>query len=136
MDLSKEITNSENNSDVETGVKGKNGLVIASPRTKPFIVVVACCCAALGGLIFGYGIAGAGANFVMDGIQRHSGWEGFAGNAGEQQRLRLFQKLLLEHQRPCPLVASRPSAGHGKTDVNRRWKPRLGKRKLQPHQLL
>jgi SP family sugar:H+ symporter-like MFS transporter len=43
-------------------------------RTKPFIVLVACC-AALGGLIFGYDIAGAGATFVMDGFQEHFGWE-------------------------------------------------------------
>jgi SP family sugar:H+ symporter-like MFS transporter len=73
MDVSKE-SKTENNSDVEVGVKGKSGLVTASPRTKPFIVVVACC-AALGGLIFGYDIAGAGATFVMDGFQRHFGWE-------------------------------------------------------------
>lgn len=44
------------------------------PKTKPFIVLVACC-AALGGLIFGYDIAGAGATFVMDGFQKHFGWE-------------------------------------------------------------
>jgi sugar porter (SP) family MFS transporter len=75
MDASKEIANiSENNSDVEAGGKSKSGLVTASPRTKPFIVVVASC-AALGGLIFGYDIAGAGATFVMDGFQRHFGWE-------------------------------------------------------------
>jgi SP family sugar:H+ symporter-like MFS transporter len=43
-------------------------------RTKPFIILVACC-AALGGLIFGYDIAGAGATFVMDGFQEHFGWE-------------------------------------------------------------
>jgi SP family sugar:H+ symporter-like MFS transporter len=76
---SEEIAKSENNSDVEAGVKGKSGLVTASPRTKPFIVVVACC-AALGGLIFGYDIAGAGATFVMDGFQRHFGWECAPGN--------------------------------------------------------
>jgi sugar porter (SP) family MFS transporter len=69
-----EIANSENNSDVEAGAKGKSGLVTASPRTKPFIVLVASC-AALGGLIFGYDIAGAGATFVMDGFQEHFGWE-------------------------------------------------------------
>lgn len=44
------------------------------PATKPFIVLVACC-AALGGLIFGYDIAGAGATFVMDGFQKHFEWE-------------------------------------------------------------
>lgn len=48
--------------------------VVSIPRTKPFIVLVACC-AALGGLIFGYDIAGAGGTFVMDGFQRHFGWE-------------------------------------------------------------
>ncbi len=42
-------------------------------KTKPFIVLVACC-AALGGLVFGYDIAGAGATFVMDGFQEHFGW--------------------------------------------------------------
>ena len=35
-------------------------------KTKPFIILVACC-AALGGLIFGYDIGGAGATFVMNG---------------------------------------------------------------------
>jgi len=42
-------------------------------RTKPFIVLVAIC-AALGGLIFGYDIAGAGATFLMPGFQEHFGW--------------------------------------------------------------
>lgn len=32
-------------------------------------------CAALGGLIFGYDIAGAGATFQMDGFKEHFGWE-------------------------------------------------------------
>jgi hypothetical protein len=40
--------------------------VDSQPKTKPFIVLIACC-AALGGLIFGYDIGGAGATFVMDG---------------------------------------------------------------------
>jgi sugar porter (SP) family MFS transporter len=45
----------------------------APKRTKSFIVLVAMC-AALGGLIFGYDIAGAGATFVMDSFQEHFGW--------------------------------------------------------------
>jgi hypothetical protein len=40
--------------------------VDSQPKTKPFIILIACC-AALGGLIFGYDIGGAGATFVMDG---------------------------------------------------------------------
>jgi sugar porter (SP) family MFS transporter len=56
--------------DVETGdLKAEH-----EKRTKPFIVLVAVC-AALGGLIFGYDIAGAGATFVMEGFQLHFGWE-------------------------------------------------------------
>ena len=31
--------------------------------------------AALGGLIFGYDIGGAGATFVMDGFIEHFGWD-------------------------------------------------------------
>lgn len=43
-------------------------------KTKKFIVLVACV-AAMGGLIFGYDIAGAGATFVMDGFRLHFGWD-------------------------------------------------------------
>lgn len=43
-------------------------------RTKKFIILVACV-AALGGLIFGYDIAGAGATFVMKGFRIHFGWD-------------------------------------------------------------
>ncbi|GKY92305.1 glucose import [Mayamaea pseudoterrestris] len=43
-------------------------------RTKKFIVLVAVC-AALGGLIFGYDIAGAGATFLMKGFRVHFGWD-------------------------------------------------------------
>lgn len=43
-------------------------------KPKPFIVLVAMC-AAMGGLIFGYDIAGAGGTFLMDGFQIHFGWE-------------------------------------------------------------
>merc|ERR1712176_746673 len=42
-------------------------------RTKGFVVAVAAV-AALGGLIFGYDIGGAGATFVMDGFRTHFGW--------------------------------------------------------------
>lgn len=42
-------------------------------KTKPFIILVAAI-AALGGLIFGYDIAGAGATFLMTGFQEHFGW--------------------------------------------------------------
>lgn len=43
-------------------------------RAKPFVVIVAIA-AALGGLIFGYDIGGAGATFVMTGFKIHFGWE-------------------------------------------------------------
>eukprot|EP00529_Nitzschia_sp_RCC80_P012147 CAMPEP_0113454252 /NCGR_PEP_ID=MMETSP0014_2-20120614/7768_1 /TAXON_ID=2857 /ORGANISM="Nitzschia sp." /LENGTH=561 /DNA_ID=CAMNT_0000345653 /DNA_START=215 /DNA_END=1897 /DNA_ORIENTATION=+ /assembly_acc=CAM_ASM_000159 len=43
-------------------------------RTNSFVVIVACA-AALGGLIFGYDIGGAGATFLMDGFKIHFGWE-------------------------------------------------------------
>jgi len=43
-------------------------------RTKPFVVIVAIA-AALGGLIFGYDVGGAGATFLMDGFKIHFGWE-------------------------------------------------------------
>mmetsp|Transcript_5737 Transcript_5737/g.16156 ORF Transcript_5737/g.16156 Transcript_5737/m.16156 type:complete len:564 (-) Transcript_5737:130-1821(-) len=70
--------------DIETGGKSRhdNEMVALRSaasatkpnRTKPFIVLVAIC-AALGGLIFGYDIAGAGATFVMDGFRLHFGWD-------------------------------------------------------------
>jgi sugar porter (SP) family MFS transporter len=62
-----------NDIELAPGKKGEE-FVTVSPRTKPFVVMVASC-AALGGLIFGYDIAGAGATFVMDGFQQHFGWE-------------------------------------------------------------
>jgi len=43
-------------------------------RTKPFVVLVAVA-AALGGLIFGFDIGGAGATFVMPGFREHFGWD-------------------------------------------------------------
>ncbi|KAL9187194.1 hypothetical protein ACHAXT_010914 [Thalassiosira profunda] len=43
-------------------------------RAKPFVIAVAAT-AALGGLIFGYDIGGAGATFVMDGFIEHFGWD-------------------------------------------------------------
>jgi sugar porter (SP) family MFS transporter len=61
-------------SDVEVAKTTEDGALTSIPRTKPFIVLVASC-AALGGLIFGYDIAGAGATFVMEGFKLHFGWE-------------------------------------------------------------
>ncbi|CAB9496242.1 Facilitated trehalose transporter Tret1 [Seminavis robusta] len=48
-------------------------------RTKKFIILVACV-AAMGGLIFGYDIAGAGATFVMEGFELHFGWKCVEGD--------------------------------------------------------
>jgi len=42
-------------------------------KLKPFILLTAVC-AALGGLLFGYDIAGAGATFVMQGFEQHFHW--------------------------------------------------------------
>jgi SP family sugar:H+ symporter-like MFS transporter len=71
---------SSNDSDLELA-KHKDHEEPMALRTKPFIVLVASC-AALGGLIFGYDIAGAGATFVMDGFQEHFGWECAADSIG------------------------------------------------------
>jgi MFS family permease len=38
-------------------------------------VILLACVAALGGLAFGYDIAGAGATFVMEGLRVHFGWD-------------------------------------------------------------
>jgi len=54
-------------------------------RTKPFIVLVAAC-AALGGLIFGYDIAGAGATFLMPGFQEHFGWNNMTTSEIDQDK--------------------------------------------------
>jgi len=54
-------------------------------RTKPFIVLVAIC-AALGGLIFGYDIAGAGATFLMPGFQEHFGWNDMTTSEVDQDK--------------------------------------------------
>ena len=43
-------------------------------RTKKFVIVVAVA-AALGGMIFGYDLGGAGATFLMDGFRLHFGWD-------------------------------------------------------------
>jgi len=43
-------------------------------RAKPFVWLLALT-AALGGLIFGYDIGGAGATFVMEGFRIHFGWD-------------------------------------------------------------
>lgn len=58
-------------SDMESGGKETQA---KDKRTRPFIVLVAIC-AALGGLIFGYDIGGAGGTFVMTGFKEHFGWE-------------------------------------------------------------
>jgi len=79
VELANAPTPHESMDTVSVSGSGK-GYVEGSPpdkktkRTKPFIVLVAFC-AALGGLIFGYDIAGAGATFVMDGFQYHFGWK-------------------------------------------------------------
>ncbi|CAB9530155.1 Facilitated trehalose transporter Tret1 [Seminavis robusta] len=56
--------------DIERGANP----VVAPKRTKKFIILIASV-AALGGLIFGFDIAGAGATFVMDGFQYHFNWK-------------------------------------------------------------
>ena len=61
-------------SDMESGGEQDVALEYVPERTKRFIILVAGV-AALGGLIFGYDIAGAGATFVMDGFRLHFGWE-------------------------------------------------------------
>jgi sugar porter (SP) family MFS transporter len=66
-------TSHSNMDDVELGTG--NGKADLKPnRTKPFIVLVASL-AALGGLIFGYDVAGAGGTFLMEGFKLHFGWE-------------------------------------------------------------
>lgn len=59
--------------DIEKGEVNSDLVEVPHPKTKKIIYLIACC-AALGGLIFGYDIAGAGATFVMPGFQEHFGW--------------------------------------------------------------
>lgn len=59
--------------DVESGT-GSNAKAEIEQRTKGVVILLACV-AALGGLVFGYDIAGAGATFVMDGFRVHFGWD-------------------------------------------------------------
>ncbi|KAG7344367.1 sugar transporter [Nitzschia inconspicua] len=61
LDIDEENPSKENGNEVDI-------------RTKGFVVVVAIA-AALGGLIFGYDIGGAGATFVMDGFRLYFGWD-------------------------------------------------------------
>ena len=49
-------------------------------RLRPAVVRLAAV-AAIGGLVFGYDIGGAGGSFVMEGFQRQFGWIDGAGNA-------------------------------------------------------
>ena len=81
-DVNKDDASSDKNTTMETVKDLETGsddtfteeAIASIPRSKPIVVLIACC-AALGGLIFGYDIAGAGATFVMDGFQEHFGWE-------------------------------------------------------------
>ena len=62
-------------SDIEVGASNDKEIDNYKPeRTKKFIILLACV-AALGGLIFGYDIAGAGATFVMEGFRVHFKWD-------------------------------------------------------------
>jgi hypothetical protein len=65
------------NSELEGKVEGETAVHRSTPsresvkitephKTKPFIILVASC-AALGGLVFGYDIGGAGGTFMMRG---------------------------------------------------------------------
>ena len=56
--------------DIESGDSLEDG----PKRTKKFIILAASV-AALGGLIFGYDIAGAGATFLMEGFREHFKWD-------------------------------------------------------------
>lgn len=58
-----------------------SGRDLEDTRTKGFVVMVAVT-AALGGLIFGFDIGGAGATFVMVGFKEHFGWECPEDDAG------------------------------------------------------
>ncbi len=49
------------------------------PRTRGFVILLASA-AALGGLIFGFDIGGAGGTFVMDGFRQHFGWDDATGS--------------------------------------------------------
>ena len=68
------ISSNDDAVDVELAKDVDAAIDSIPPRAKPIIVLVACC-AALGGLIFGYDIAGAGATFVMQGFRLHFGWD-------------------------------------------------------------
>jgi len=81
-DKSHSSTDDHSSFDLEAGPTGGEATASAK-KTKPFIVLVAIC-AALGGLIFGYDIAGAGATFLMPGFIEHFGWD--AATTGEIDR--------------------------------------------------
>lgn len=72
--LSKPTTNMELlNSSAKISQHTSSNRNLHDTRTKSFVFLVALT-GALGGLIFGYDIGGAGATFVMEGFQEHFGW--------------------------------------------------------------
>jgi len=72
--LSKPTTNMELlNSSAKISKHTSSNRNLQDTRTKSFVFLVALT-GALGGLIFGYDIGGAGATFVMEGFQEHFGW--------------------------------------------------------------
>jgi sugar porter (SP) family MFS transporter len=89
------VPSSATSQDEELGKEDDEAFV--PQKTKPFIVLVACC-AALGGLIFGYDIAGAGATFVMSGFRQHFEWTCADGDldctAASQQKIDLDKGLI------------------------------------------
>jgi SP family sugar:H+ symporter-like MFS transporter len=71
VDLDRGFEKDNDPSELESGERNQ---VSQDKRTRPFIILVAIC-AALGGLIFGFDIGGAGGTFVMSGFKEHFGWE-------------------------------------------------------------
>ena len=67
-------TATDSDSTVAAGDEQQQGNHHAPRRTKPFVYVVAAT-AALGSLIFGFSLTGAGGTFVMDGFREEFGWD-------------------------------------------------------------